>query len=177
MSIPDLAVIVGFLAALSAAAELIVDFFKTLLNKWLGTPPATEPPPGQPWPPKEIARRAILKIIAFAAAWFSAAWFAQKGTDSMAFDMCGTISLAPSLHLPVIVAGLLGSAGSKFWKDVLVYVGTLKDIGKENLNAKLLERNAIEQANAAAQGNATEQGKTLAAAPAKPAYAYEVPRR
>lgn len=170
MSIPNLAVIVGFLAALSAAAELIVDFFKTLLNKWLGTLPATEPPPGQPWPPKEIARRVILKIIAFAAAWFSAAWFAQKDAASMAFDPCGEITMA-GLHLPVIVAGLLGSAGSKFWKDVLVYVGTLKDIGKENLNAKLLQRNAIEQANAVAQG------KTLAAASAKPAYAYEVPRR
>ncbi len=176
MSITDLAVIVGFLAALSAAAELIVDFFKTLLNKTLGTPPATEPPPGEPWPPKEIARRVILKIIAFAAAGFSAAWFAQKDAASMAFDPCGEITMV-GLHLPVIVAGLLGSAGSKFWKDVLVYVGTLKDIGKENLNAKLLQRSAIEQGNAVAQANAVAQGKAPAAASAKPIYAYQVPRR
>lgn len=150
MSIPDLAVIVGFLAALSAAAELIVDFFKTLLNKWLGTPPATEPPPGEPWPPKEIARRVILKIIAFAAAWFSAAWFV-KADDSVSFFMRminGSVGINGH-EIPAVILGILGSAGSKFWKDVLAYVNALKSIGIENLNMKRLQRNAMEAAKAA----------------------------
>lgn len=143
MTITDLAIIVGFLIALSAAAERLVDFIKTLIP-WLGTRPPTDPAPGEAMPMPESMRRAILQLLAFGAAWFSASWFSGSEGGVTRFDMWGEMAFAAGIKVPVVIVGILGAAGSRFWKDILEYVNALKGIGTETLNIKRLERSEKE---------------------------------
>lgn len=95
--------LVGLLAALSGAAGQLVNIVKAPFP-WLNTQPLSP------------LARLVLQLLAVAAGIVTA-WLAEQLLDA---------NLRDGKHL--LLLGLLASIGTKFWKDLLDYLTSIKGI-------------------------------------------------
>lgn len=147
MTLSDFGSIVAFLALLSAASHQLAAVIASPFEKWLGPLDGTKNPDGSITPPNRWQAAAFFAIT-FVCAWFSAAWFAtpvvpRPECEFWCSMMQGYINVH-GLQLPVVVAGLLGSASTAFWKGLLEYVNVLKAAKVEDTKAKAAKRKRVE---------------------------------
>lgn len=123
--------IVALLAALSVAAERLVEIIKGMIP-WLQKPkldsdqnPTTE----EGW------RRVALHLLAFVAGTLTA-YLTDAVTEDFVLDQLEKLTGSQQLNPWTIylMLGLLSSAGSGFWNSIVSYLNLLKNIRKEHLH-------------------------------------------
>lgn len=136
MGIEAVSELVAIVLALSLATERLLIAIRTPstflwlipLGKWLNNESSD--------PQKDGLRRFVLQILTFACAVFTAGWFA-KNPLICGWNPFDSIEIG-SQTIPLLILALLATGGSSFWKNILGYTKTVRDIRKGEKESQLV---------------------------------------
>lgn len=126
--ITDITKLVSLILGISLAGERLVTLIKTIFPH-LAAPPASagDRPDDSP---SAIFKKVLLMVIAFLCCWLSAQLL--FGIHNL------TVTIGTIGPIYVWFLGLLASAGSAFWTNILGYLSALKDLNNQKaLQAKM----------------------------------------
>ena len=115
--------ILTIILGVSMASERILELLKTLFP-WLAIQKSVTDD-NRERSGEEVLRRAIIQVISFLSGWMTAGLVAASGSEWICLS--GRIG---DSRIPAVVIGLLSSAGSVFWTQIVAYSKAVKDIKK-----------------------------------------------
>jgi len=116
MDLDAITLLAGLVLGIALATERLIVSIKSAI-----------PTLDEDWQRRENVRRLIVQVMAFLIAWIGAAYVGEGG-------LLGEIPVSDQVGMPVILVGLLGSGGSAFWKDVLGWTNSMKELQAEAAN-------------------------------------------
>lgn len=115
--------ILTIILGVSMASERILELLKTLFP-WLAIQKSVTDD-NRERSGNEILRRVLIQVISFLSGWMTAGLVAANANEWICLS--GRIG---DSKIPAVVIGLLSSAGSVFWTQIVAYSKALKDIKK-----------------------------------------------
>jgi hypothetical protein len=127
--------IAAIVLGVSLANDRILEMLKTIIP-WLTVQKSSTEDNGEV-SLEEMLRRLLIQIISFASGWVSAGIVAAK--DNAFMDLGGDIPIGDKMQVPVVIVGILSSAGSTFWTQIVSYSKALKDEKKSEAADERIE--------------------------------------
>ena len=152
MGIEAVSELIAVVLALSLATERLLLAIRTPstflglipLGQWLNNENSD--------PNKDGFRRLIIQILTLLCAIFTAGWLADKplirehrGIETELFwgwNPFDSIQIS-SQTMPLLILALLATGGSSFWKNILGYTKTVRDIRKVEKNNQIIHNQKL----------------------------------
>ncbi len=123
--------IVTFILAISLASERLIEFIKTVFP-WLAVQHSSTDSNAEDRGAEKF-RRIIIQLLSLSVGWLSAAIMVADPGEL--FDFFGSRKFG-NFEIPAFLIGVLSSAGSVFWTQILGYSKALKDSKKVEVQQK-----------------------------------------
>lgn len=141
--------VISIILAVSLASERLIELLKTLIP-WLATQKSKTDENTEELISEKF-RRIIIQLISLFCGFITAYFLAQNDNQSE-YDFTYIYGTGEDDKINIIVLGILSSAGSVFWTQILGYTKALKDVKKQEaqidrIDAEQIKRETVLSAN------------------------------